>query len=239
MSQRNPRDVDVYLDEGLKGWIMATAWKEHWRVAAWYELGDLVQEGYLCYLKCRNRYALRKPDPGHPTLNTRKPTEIQRRHFMSLVQRTFYNRIMTLASRYTAGREEPIVGRAEEDENTALERLLPAQSEVASVAVALAKAPLEIQQALQKVIADFRVGNEGAEYRRSRLYWQGDRLRRGRRKLRETNEEFWQRVAGDGELPEKLETYLVGSDRTDELLERFAHWLQQDWGRDAVNLNTI
>ena len=203
-----PKNSEVYLDEALKRWITKTAWKEHWRVASWFEIGDLIQEGYLCYLKCRNKYTLGPPEPGHQALDTTTPDDKQRRHFMALVQRAYFNRIMTLANQYTQGREEPIQAREGETENTVLEQMLPPQSEVASVVSALVHAPVELQEALSKVASDVRVGLEGAEFARSKLYWEGNRLRRGRRVRRETTSEFWLRVVGDGQFPQKLTAYL-------------------------------
>ncbi len=37
-------------------------------MSRWYLLDDLVQDGYLCYLKCRNKYALSEPEPGQVAL---------------------------------------------------------------------------------------------------------------------------------------------------------------------------
>jgi len=98
------RNVDVYFDAGLRGWLKTTAVKEHWRVASWYSVEDLVQDGYVCYCKCRDRYTLAVPQPGdrpdgyaHQNLFTDQPNEKQRKHFMSLVQRAFYNHIYTLS----------------------------------------------------------------------------------------------------------------------------------------------
>jgi DNA-directed RNA polymerase specialized sigma24 family protein len=69
------------LDAIMRGWIVNTARKSYWRVAGWYDLDDLIQDGYICYLKCHEKY----------------PAELNRRNFMALVQRTFQNHINKLA----------------------------------------------------------------------------------------------------------------------------------------------
>jgi hypothetical protein len=100
------RSSDVYFDAGLQGWIKNTARQEHWRMAKWYGLADLFQDGVLCYCKCRDKYTRGPPEPGFQALNTITPNDAQRRHFMQLVQRSFWNHIMTLSSRFAAMREE-------------------------------------------------------------------------------------------------------------------------------------
>lgn len=71
----------LQIDEGAERWLKSKAAKEHWRVASWYELVDLIQDGYVCWYKCANRYC--------------KVTEVK--HLMSLFKRTFCNHIHDLA----------------------------------------------------------------------------------------------------------------------------------------------
>ncbi len=73
------------MDEGARKWMLKTAHKEHWRIASWYDLEDLIQEGYVCYYKVRERY----------------PDATDRPHIMCLFQRTFTNRLHDLAKRKT------------------------------------------------------------------------------------------------------------------------------------------
>jgi DNA-directed RNA polymerase specialized sigma24 family protein len=75
-------DGTTKLDKGLIKWIVLTASANRWRVDN-MSIDDLIQEGFLCYVKCRNHYQ------GH-TCN--------RRHFMSLVQTTFKRRLIDLSA---------------------------------------------------------------------------------------------------------------------------------------------
>ncbi len=65
------------LPPSVVGWIYNHARKNYWRMASWYEIDDLIQDGLVCAYKCLDRYG---PDLDPP-------------HFMRLVQRTFYNHI--------------------------------------------------------------------------------------------------------------------------------------------------
>jgi hypothetical protein len=197
---------DVYLDEGMLGWFERTARKEHWRMAAWYELKDLVQDGYVCYCKCRNAYALQDPKPGHPSLNTDNPTREQRRHFMALVKTTYYNHIMTLASKFSVVVEEATPATSLPGERGgSLEELLPPQAEEASLFLALANAPAELKDMVERLVRD---GLDGGDYLRTHLCRDGNRIRRMRQAVRETTAEYWERVLGTPDLPQKLAAYL-------------------------------
>src|ERR1017187_5465900 len=117
--------VDVYYDSGLEGWIKNTAFREHWRLRTWYSMEDLVQDGYICYCKCRNRYTMNPPSPEHQDLNTDTPNDAQRKHFMALVQRTFFNHIMTLSSKFTMCTENTLSELSAGDDPVELENLMP------------------------------------------------------------------------------------------------------------------
>lgn len=197
---------DVYFDQGMQGWIRNTARRELWRMAGWYGYEDLVQDGFVCYCKCRDKYALKEPDPGEKPLNTETPTELQRRHFMALVQRTFYNHIMTLSARFAISREDTLSGVTEEGDPLSLEHLMPPQSEEVSVIFTVLQAPAEIGEAIAKLISD---SIDGEQYLRSRLRRHSGRVRRGRRAIRETTDERLTRVVGDVDLPKQVLTYLL------------------------------
>ncbi len=192
------KEKDVYLDAALRGWIVNTARKEHWRCASWYSLEDLVQDGYVCYVKCRERYKTNK------RLWSGNPTKMQRRWFMALVQRAFYNHIMTLASKAARSQEDTVSQIAAEADTftTALEKLTPAVMEEASVLVALAKVPAELADVLERLLAD---GFEGGDYFRHKV--NSEQVRRARGQLRETTKEYWDRVLGQPDVPEKLAAY--------------------------------
>lgn len=86
-------NVDPYLDAGMRGFIHKTALKNHWRVQEWYELDDLVQDGFLCYAKCKQAY----PELSGKTA----PTQDERRHFMALVRTAFIHHITNLSNKRT------------------------------------------------------------------------------------------------------------------------------------------
>lgn len=69
------------FDMGMRGWILTTARDNLWRVAAWYDLDDLIQEGYICYAICAKKYP-----------------HVEQKHFMALLKTCFNNRIHDLAS---------------------------------------------------------------------------------------------------------------------------------------------
>ncbi len=200
------RQTDVYYDEGLEGWIKTTAYQEHWRLRSWYSVEDLVQDGYICYCKCRNRYTLKPPEPGYQDLNTDTPSDSQRRHFMSLVQRTFFNHIMTLSSKFTVCTENTLSELSNGDDPLELENLVPVQPEEASVLVAVLHAPTEIGEAIGKLLQD---AVDGEKYLRSKLRANNGRITRGRRALRETTRERLARVLGDPEMQDKIRDYIV------------------------------
>lgn len=210
---------DVYFDEILCSWITSYARSQRWRIAGWYSVKDLIQDGYICYCKCRDAYTLGKPDPAAThDLHTNTPDESQRRHFMALVQRAFKNHIHTLSTRYMVNREEPVDCPASMDSATMLEEMVPPVPEEISVLMAVANAPAEIGEAIGKLISD---GIEGEQYLRTRLRHQivivrhatggvstSMRVVRGRRALRETSTEYFQRVLGDGDILRKTGAYI-------------------------------
>jgi hypothetical protein len=70
----------VELPKSVVGWVVNHATKNFWRVADWYELDDLIQDGLLVAYKCRERY-------GEPGKDLDPP------HFMALVKTSFYRHI--------------------------------------------------------------------------------------------------------------------------------------------------
>lgn len=182
---------DPYLDDGMRGWIYKMAVQNYGRIAN-YELDDLVQEGYECFLKCKRRYVgkrgLRKRDgtlcrylpPDYPDRDAR-------RHFHSLVQTAFNNRLSTLALKQPKGWELAIstIANPEGTVEQAWEKLMPSDEEQSSVTVLLKSAPSEIKQLFQLLVADAVEGY--------------NRYGKGRRGHRETNNQYFCRMLG---LPE-------------------------------------
>jgi hypothetical protein len=45
-----------YMDDGAKAWMMGYARRNYWRVAAWMDLDDLIQDGYYAWVEVCWRY---------------------------------------------------------------------------------------------------------------------------------------------------------------------------------------
>lgn len=198
--RKNP---NVYFDQILQAWLWKTARESSWRFPEWYGPSDLVNDGIICYCKCRDRYTLADPAPGYQNLNTDAPDEAQRQHFMSLVQTAYTNHLNTLARRYPVHQEAPVDCSPLDDANTQLETLAEPLPEESSILMAIASAPTEIAEAIGKLVGD---GEEA--FRRTRLRNRNGRLIRGRRALRETTAEYYERQFGEPDLPAKVADYL-------------------------------
>ncbi len=202
---------DPYLDAGMKGFIVNTAKKEFWKVASYYEFADLVQDGYLCYYRCRAAYigkqkfdCFGKPCRFLPKTN---PDRIAQRHFMALVGRAFYNHISTLATKRMRVHEQPLAHLdfkshgewTSDDHAQTWDKLLPPQLEEASIYTLLVNAPAEIKQLAQLLVRD---GLDLLKFERKRVH---------RRLLRETTNEFYCRLLGvdatKRNLVEELKAY--------------------------------
>lgn len=165
------RNTAPLMDEGTRIWIETTARKELWRVREWYDLADLVQDGYLCYYKCYNRY--------YAGL-----TKDHNKQMMALTKISFLNYIHTLASKRAPGYETAVsqmLGPTQE-ESSLWETILPSQGETGSFVALLANAPAEIKQLLELLAGD---ATSAATYVRRKI---------GRRQVRETNNEYFCRL---------------------------------------------
>jgi hypothetical protein len=74
------------LDKRLDSWMRAYACKNYWKVAHIYELEDLMQDGYLVYVQCREHYRT-------------SPHVVERRHFMALFKTAFRNHVIDLSNK--------------------------------------------------------------------------------------------------------------------------------------------
>ena len=230
---------DALLDNGMKGWICRVAKKNYWRVAAWYEIDDLIQDGLVCYVKCRNKYAFLDKD---------NPTAEERKWFMALVQTSFTRRIIDLASRRTATLEVAECALLESELNQAQAVAIAVEDDV-HVKMLLAEAPNEIRAVALALVQD---GVDAVNFIRSKLrakvlgvtrvvpgrpvevvvrkkngqeetrtiytrpqvkYLESVRVVKGKRKLRETTNEFYCRIAGvsavDVDLRKQIKEYLT------------------------------
>jgi len=174
---------DPFLDEGARGYIVNTAKREFWKMAEWYELDDLIADGYLCYYRCRTRYL--------PRIQKHEPTLAgQKKWLMALVKRAFFNHISTLASKRMAVHERAVSQFPKFEAagtNAAWDALLPSQPEEGTFMTLLASAPAELKQLIQLLVQD------GADLLKF------DRKRAKHFMVRETTNEFYARVLGVSE----------------------------------------
>jgi len=91
-----------FPDVGARKWLFKFAKKHHWRVAAWIDFDDLVQEGYAAYYEVLQRY----------------PTAVDPPHIMRLFQLVFRSKIENIV-RSNSKQVDCIVGDGTEYENAA------------------------------------------------------------------------------------------------------------------------
>lgn len=150
---------DHRLDKGIKGWIIKTAKKNHWRVRAWGDLEDLIQEGWWCYARCHRKY------PG-----------VNQAHFMALVKVSFIHHIHFLALK-ASRRPDSILGKnSYQDVDQALEALLAPVPEEQTFVTLMGQLPAEIKQLLVILINDAReipmlINNDGTRETTNQYLW--------------------------------------------------------------------
>lgn len=72
--------MNQFMDEGAKKWLFKHAKKQYWRVAAWIDFDDLIQDGYVEYAEVLKRY----------------PQAVTPQHKMRLFQLCFRSKIEDL-----------------------------------------------------------------------------------------------------------------------------------------------
>lgn len=77
--------MPMEMDRGARLWMLQYARRSFWKVSSYIDLDDLIQEGYLAWHRVSIRY----------------PNITERRHMMSLFQRTFCNLIVDIAKQRT------------------------------------------------------------------------------------------------------------------------------------------
>ena len=142
------------LDRGMKGWIVNYSRRNYWRVSSpCFDLEDLIQEGYICYCRCLDKY-------GHL---------LEQRHFMALLKITFMNHINQLSegktSFYSPTRakfaDTPISDYASGE--TALEDLAPMVPEESSFLTLVNQLPAELKDLVKTLLNDAQVPMEEGE----------------------------------------------------------------------------
>jgi hypothetical protein len=184
----------------MRGYIYATALREYWKVANWYDdPADLVQDGYLCFAKCRAHYVHKLG-----VLPATHPTRDQRRHMMTLVKTTFGRYIQhVLAAKTRYGHEVPVsqfasAGEEAADDPWAVFGESSAQDADASLVDLLRSLPEELQQLVLALVGD---GAEALGVCSDRLRVRETaggtrRVTRHRKRLRETTNQYYCRLVG-------------------------------------------
>lgn len=151
---------DPYFDAGVRGHIVNLAQRNAHRLAG-YEIDDLVQEGYLCYLLVKNRYVGKRgkrmaDGRRRRYLPPKRPDAIARRHFMKLLQRTITNRFHSIAKRQSRSTEVVAADLIAPDQPEVRfwETLFPAEPEQATAAALLQTAPDPIQQLFRFMVEE-------------------------------------------------------------------------------------
>lgn len=189
---------DPYLDAGMHGYIRNTAVREFWRVSAWYDdVADLVQDGYLCFAKCRARYVDKLK-----VLPADNPTPDDRKQMMAMVRTSFDRHVkFVLTQHIKDGWEVPasqLVRAGAEEPADPWDVLASPQMGDASLVDLVRSLPAEIQQLIVILAGDgaeaLRMGYSRLERRKTA----GGAVRfvRHRRRLRETTNQYYCRLVG-------------------------------------------
>ena len=146
------------MDDGARRWLAKTAKKHFWRISRWYELEDLIQEGYAAYAEVMRRY----------------PTASAPQHRMALFKRVYMSRVHDMASKRTRSVAEVcFTDMAVEREKMGLEGSLislldrtAAEPEMSAIAPALARAPQYVKDALALFTTEAGLARLRSAYRK-------------------------------------------------------------------------
>lgn len=139
----------MQMDDGMKGWIVNTSKKHHWRVASYIDLDDLVQDGFMHFYRLRAKY----------------PDVVDRPHMMRLLQITFTNWINDLATKRTRHNEVLAEYQALIEDETQHYSLFCDPEVEPAFAVRLARAPAHIKKLLSALSTDEGVRRLSRPYR--------------------------------------------------------------------------
>jgi hypothetical protein len=141
-----------YIDRGTVNWLIKTARDNNWRTkSSYFDISDLIQEGFLCYYRLATRY----------------PDVLDAPHQMALFKRTYHNRINDLANKRTRSVEEIPLG-----DLLYYNDCNPTENELATIATLMAQAPLPIKRVLKLLTTEEGCRKLRAAYR---LYEGGTR----------------------------------------------------------------
>lgn len=123
-----PRAVDI-MDDGARFWLWKYAKNNYWRVAAWMDLEDLIQDGHCLWISTRRRYTDAVLVP----------------HVMRLFQVTFVNHVHDLARAHSMQHETPF-SQIDEESMCMITNLKPC--EFADLLRLMAEAPGNLRSLL-------------------------------------------------------------------------------------------
>lgn len=159
------------IDKSAQLWLFKTAHKNYWRVQSWYDLDDLIQDGYMTWCMVADRYAdsVRERCKDQPE-NQRHDAMVE--VMMSLFRRSYTNHIHDLASRRSRTLEVAVsdLDPVEQSHAQVFENTTPAYN-AAREAEVVDLAPDGIREVLQlynndpaspKISARFRVRRDGS-----------------------------------------------------------------------------
>ena len=119
--------MSEFMDAGARNWLQKFARKHYWRVAAWVDYDDLIQDGYVEYCEVLKRY----------------PQATEASHKMRLFQLCFRSRIEDLVRANTKQVDDARSDIVEVYESPAM--IVPDMSNLHAL---LIKAPKDIKDAL-------------------------------------------------------------------------------------------
>ena len=141
------------MDDGAKLWMMKYARKNFWRVAGWYDLDDLFQDGHMTYQRIVEKYCfpwrsyITQYGQKMPPRRKAKPVK-DRAHLMALFKLAFCQHIHMLARQRTDAPETVASDLIPPDahHDWLWERLMP---EEGNLALFIAQAPPLVQAAVR------------------------------------------------------------------------------------------
>lgn len=126
------------MDEGARLWLAKAVRKHYWRVSKWYDLDDLMQEGYFAYYYVVKHYPKAR-DPAHR---------------MALFKLTFHSVITNLANQRTKRVSEvygaDAISAPVDDPTRDVDFLstIAAEPDIAEAVAAITTAPKYVQEAI-------------------------------------------------------------------------------------------
>ena len=140
------KPYERFLDQGLRRWMFQTASRHLWRMPSWYELDDLLQDGFIAFLICKARYGERVQN---------------KKHFMALYKRVYMSIIHGMASKRSRDPEQVTESALGLEGFMTLEDIAPGEHATAEFEMVLAQAPQapHVQFGLQVMDDEAQAGN--------------------------------------------------------------------------------